>query len=325
MLAVPRINIAQMIGEEIATERPIVRAGVATFAGEDGDVLQTTQGAEEHLPEERKHAKVVRWRGNRERRVVDRLVPRVRGEREQDQRGEHDEDGDAADVVDPLAEFKASKRSQSDAREHHHHNSERDETVLRKPCGSRTDQVRDFGRHGVKDRGNDRDAVDPQIPRREKAAEIAKGFARPDVQAAFERHGAVQADHRSRHGHVESEHGGNPGERLRRAESAGDTNPGSTHNAEDLGEHEVAKAEGAVQFAAGLRTLRIMLGHGSNMVARNSGQCSAFSRRTRPHQDQRALDERRCSVGRSRYREKGSPVRTQAADQSTPWYFTLQP
>ena len=78
-----------------------------------------------------------------------------------------------------------------------------------------------------------------------------------------------------------------------RAESAGDANPRGADDAEDLGEHEVAKAEGAVQLAAGLRTLRIMLGHGSNMVARNCGQCSAFSRRTRPHQDQRALDERR--------------------------------
>src|ERR1019366_7329055 len=84
----------------------------------------------------------------------------------------------------------------------------------------------------------------------------------------------------------------NPGERLRRTKSPGNADPRSANDAEDLGEHEVAETKGAVQFAAGLRTLRIMLGHGSNMVARNSGQCSAFSRRTHPHQDQRALDER---------------------------------
>ncbi len=250
---------------------------VAALAGQDGDVLQTAQRAEQHLPEEREHAQVVRRRGQGERRVVNGLVVRMRDQRKQNERGEDDEDGDAADVVDPLAEFEASQRSQRDAAEHHDDNGERDEAVLREPRGRWPDQVRDFRRHGVEDRRHDGDAVDPEIPRREKAAEIAKGFARPDVQAAFERHGAVQADHRSRHGHIEGQHGGDPGERLRPPESAGDANPRSADDAQDLGEHEVAEAKGAVQLAAGLRTLRILLGHGSNMVARNSDQRLAFS------------------------------------------------
>lgn len=241
--------------------------GVATFSGEDGDVFEAAESTEEHLAEKREHAQVVGRSGECEGRVVNGLVMRIRDQRKEDERGENDEDGDAADIVDPLAEFEAAQRGESDAGEHEENDGQGDDAVFGKPCSGGADEVGDFRRHGVEDGGDDRDAIDPEVPRGEEAAEVAEGLARPDIEAALEWHGAVEADDRCRHGDVEDKHGGDPGDGLRGAESASDADPGSADDAENLREDEIAEAEGPVErLAAGVRRMRSTLGHGSYRV-----------------------------------------------------------
>ena len=118
----------------------------------------------------------------------------------------------------------------------------------------------------VQDRRRHRDPVDPQIPCREKAAQIAESFPRPDVKTAFQRHAAVQADHRRRHRHIEQHHRGDPGQRLRRAESARHADPRTPDHAKDLRKHQVAEPERTMQTVLG----GIRLGHGSAMLAQKA-------------------------------------------------------
>ena len=82
--------------------------GVLAFAGEDGDVLEAAESAEEHLAEEGEGDQVELRELEGERLVVDGLVARDGPEGEHDERAVDDEDGDAADVVDPFAEFEAA-------------------------------------------------------------------------------------------------------------------------------------------------------------------------------------------------------------------------
>ena len=95
--------------------------------------------------------------------------------------------------------------------------------------------------------GGDGDAVEPEVPRGHEAAEVAECGAGPDVEAAFERHLAVEVDDGDGHGQVEEDHGGDPGEGLGAAKSGGDADPGAADDAEDLREDEVAETEPAVE------------------------------------------------------------------------------
>ena len=67
----------------------------------------------------------------------------------------------------------------------------------------------------------------------------------PDVETAFEWPDPVEANHRGRQGNVEDEHGGDPGQSLRAAETRGDPHPGTPNDAEDLRENQVAQSQPA--------------------------------------------------------------------------------
>ena len=112
--------------------------------------------------------------------------------------------------------------------------------VFRQPCGGGADEVGELSGDGVEDGGGDGDAVEPEVPCGHEAAEVAEGGARPDVEAAFERHLAVEIDDGDGHGEVEEDHGGDPGEGLGAAKTGGDAYPGAADDAEDLREDEVA-------------------------------------------------------------------------------------
>ena len=83
--------------------------GGVALAGEDGDVLDSGEGSDEHLAEEGERDEGAGWECDGERLVVDGLMVRDglvlkdRPERKQDEGGEDGEDGDAAYVMDPLA------------------------------------------------------------------------------------------------------------------------------------------------------------------------------------------------------------------------------
>ena len=122
------------------------------------------------------------------------LVARDGPERQHDERGVDDEDGDAADVVNPFAEFEAANRCGGDGENDSGDDKERDEMVFRQPRRDGTDEVGQFGGDSVEDGCGDSDAVEPEVPCGHEAAEIAERGARPDVEAAFERHLAVEID-----------------------------------------------------------------------------------------------------------------------------------
>jgi hypothetical protein len=174
-------------------------------------------------------------------------------ERQQNERGIDDENGGAADVVDPLAEFEAAESYCRDGEDEGCDDSEAGEVVFGEPgcCGA--DEVRELGGDGVEDGGGDGDAVDPEVPGGHEAAEISEGGASPDVEAAFERHLTVEIDDGDGHGEIEEEHGGDPGEGLCAAKAGGDAYPGAADDAEDLREDEVAETKLAVEgVGAGL-------------------------------------------------------------------------
>ena len=209
---------------------------IAAFAGEDGDVFEAAESAEEHLAEESEGDHIVLRELHGQRFVVDGHVASHGPEGQDDERGVGDQDRDAADVVDPFAEFEAAKSGSRDGEYEDANDGKRREVVLRKPRGGGADEVGELGGDRVEDRGGDGDAVEPEVPRGHKAAEVAEGPAGPDVEAAFERHLAVEIDDGDGHGEVEEDHGRDPRKSLGAAEAGSDADPGAAYDAEDLRE-----------------------------------------------------------------------------------------
>ena len=250
--------------------------GVFAFSGEDGDVFEAAESAEEHLSEEGEgdHAGLGELEG--ERLVVDGLVARHGPEGKHDEGAVDDEDGDAADVVDPLAELKAAEGGGGDCEDDDGHDGEGSEVVFGQPGGGGADEVGELGGDGVEDGGGDGDAVEPEVPCGHEAAEIAECGAGPDVEAAFEGHLAVEIDDGDGHGEIEEDHGGDPGDGLGAAQTGGDADPGAADDAEDLGEDEVAETKLSVQAGlAGLLSGR-SCGHVLGMVAQSGRGARSF-------------------------------------------------
>jgi len=119
--------------------------------------------------------------------------------------------------------------------------------IFRQPgCGG-ADEVGELGGDGVEDGRGDGDSVEPDIPGGHESAEIAECPTRPDIEAAFERHLAVEVDDRYGHRQIEENHGADPGDRLCPAEPGSDANPGASDDAKYLREDEVAKTERAMK------------------------------------------------------------------------------
>ncbi len=94
------------------------------------------------------------------------------------------------------------------------------------------------------------EAVGPEVPGGEEADAVAEGCAGPDVEAAFERHLAVEVEDGDRHGQVEERHGAEPDDGLRASEAGGDADPCAADDAEDLREDEVAQTKLPLQAMA---------------------------------------------------------------------------
>jgi hypothetical protein len=242
--------------------------GIFALAGEDGDVFEAAEGAKDHLAEEGEREHVELRELERQEFVMDWMVARGGPERKQNKCGVDDEDRDAAYVVNPSAEFEATKGCSADSDRDGGDDGERGEVIFGQPRCGRADEVGEFGRNGVQNGGGDGDAVEPEVPCGHEAAEVAKGRAGPDVEASFKRHLTVEIDDADRHGKVEDHHGGDPGEGLCSAEPGGDAYPRATDHAKDLRENEVSQAKPAVK--AGLWSRR-SCGHVLGMVAQEGG------------------------------------------------------
>jgi hypothetical protein len=91
-------------------------------------------------------------------------------------------------------------------------------------------------------------AIDPQVPGDQESGEVVKAEFGPLVEAAFERHEAVEVDDDHRERDVEQDHREQPEGDVRGAEFACDADPGESDDEEDLGEDEVAEAEFFFEF-----------------------------------------------------------------------------
>ena len=114
-------------------------------------------------------------------------------------------------------------------------------------------QVRKLGWNGIENGRRDGNSVDPDIPCRQKTSKLAKSPVHPHVQATFERHPAVQSDHRSGHRQIKQQHRRDPCDRLRSPQPRSHADPRTADNAEDLGQNKVAQTELAAQVMFSVR------------------------------------------------------------------------
>ena len=109
-----------------------------------------------------------------------------------------------------------------------------------------------------------------------KAGQVAEGAMRPHVQSAFERHLAIQADHRRGHGHIKRHHGAQPEQHLCAAQPRGHAHPRTAHHAQNLRQHQVAEAELSPQTV--LRPgFDVRFRHRLKMVAHRRSKAPAHS------------------------------------------------
>ena len=149
----------------------------------------------------------------------------------------------AGDVVDPLAEREAANGGEGEQGEQDGERGEDDEVVVGDPGGGGADHEGKFAGQLEEQEGDDEDAVGPDIPRCEEADRVAEGAAGPDVEAAFERHLAIEEVDGDGHGRVEDGEREEPDQRLCVAEAGGQTDPRASDDGEDLREDEVAEGE----------------------------------------------------------------------------------
>ncbi len=163
--------------------------------------------------------------------------------RQYDQNRENGQDGHAANVLHPFAHVQPKDGRQCYASNHRRHDGEGNEAILRQPGRRRADEIGDLRGYGVEDRRRHGDGVDQDVPRGEKATQIAESAMRPHVEPAFKRHLAIEADDRSGHGQIEHKHGAEPEEHLCAPQASGDTYPRTSDDAQNLRQHQVAETE----------------------------------------------------------------------------------
>ena len=202
--------MSAMMGAAMMTERPMFFDRRARFAREDGDVFKAAQRAERHLAEDVKAEN--RGRGQRQfdRMIFRQLARGARNERQCDERAVSDQEQDGAGIVHPFA-----KAEPADGDEDQPGNQRaverRDENATRRQPGrGGTDGVGKIGRDDEPGAGHDGDAEQPEIPRHDEAGEFVEAKFRPLVEAAFQRHEAIEINHHRRHREVEKENGEQP-------------------------------------------------------------------------------------------------------------------
>jgi hypothetical protein len=79
--------------------------------------------------------------------------------------------------------------------------------------------------------------------RQQEAHGLVETELRPLIQAALERHQAIEVDHHRGGRQVEQHEGEQPEDDVRRSEFAGDADPREADDEEDLREGEIANAE----------------------------------------------------------------------------------
>jgi hypothetical protein len=147
--------------------------------------------------------------------------------------------------MDPLTHLKSAKSRDGDARDHHEEDGKRRRMILGKSCCGGANEVGKLARCGIEDGRSDGNPIHPQIPGRQKTAQVTVRTMGPDVETAFQWPDPVEANNRGGHRKVEDDHGGDPSESLGAAKARGDPHPRAANDAEDLRQNQVAESQPA--------------------------------------------------------------------------------
>ena len=111
--------------------------------------------------------------------------------RQCNEHGNRDEHGDAAGIVEPFADAESNAGQRRLGRDQDHRRRENSPLVVGHPRQRRYCIAQEGGCYETNNRDIQHDE-EPQIPGDEKPDLIAEGETRPFVEAAFERHQAVE-------------------------------------------------------------------------------------------------------------------------------------
>ncbi len=216
--------------------------GAAAFARHDGDIFEAAQGADGHLAEDGEAEEVGfgPLPGDGIEMMQGTAPQRPDGERQQN--GVSQQDHDAAGVVQPFAEVESADGDQGDGGQHHSGDGEGGGLAAGHPGAGGPEHVRNVGGDLENDGAHAHYGVHPEVPGGEEAGHFAEAGFGPLIEAAFERHEAIEMDDDGGQGQVEHEHGREPEDHVGAAQFGGDADPGRADDAEHLGEHQVAES-----------------------------------------------------------------------------------
>src|ERR1700676_3438827 len=180
------------------------------------------------------------------------IIPQRSGaqaeEGDQDQRAESDDLSYSAGVLKPLADREAEHGYGDEKRYERNRDREDEPFVAAQPIEA--DGVGDISGYRHSLRRHEYDDVQPQIPADQEADEIVEAELGPLIEAAFERHGAVQMDHDGGERSVEKEQSQQPENDLRGAQLSGRSYPMRSDDIQNLGENQISKAQFFLEFGA---------------------------------------------------------------------------
>ena len=168
--------------------------------------------------------------------------------RQGEKRGERGEHQQGAGGVDPLAHAEPENGHHDERRHQRHAHQQHEPVAAGEPLAARPEDVDDVLRDLQSRVGGIEDGEQPQVPRDEEPGQLVEPELRPLVQAALERHQAIQVDDDDRRRDVEEHDRREPEDDVRRTELRRDTHPREPDDEEDLREGEIGQPELTFEF-----------------------------------------------------------------------------
>lgn len=223
-----------------ATDGACRRTG---FPGKNGDIFEAGQSTDHHEADGGEGVAIEDGQDDRQRFPVDGLATQDGKDGQQDEYGEDDCDGTAAEVVEPFAKVEAINSREGKQDKDTENDGAASQWIFGEMGAGGSEQIADLRKHGKEDDRSDAKRVDPDVPGDEESREVAEGDARPGVEAAFEWHLAVEVEDGSGHGQVKDGHCRDPVDSLRAAEQSCETDPSGADDEENLSKDEIEKRE----------------------------------------------------------------------------------
>jgi hypothetical protein len=244
------MNIRAMMGAATTTDRRDGARRIAALAGVDRHVFEAAERPESHLAEQVEAHDGHRGHGGRERMERGHRAMRDVQPRQRQQQSERRQHQNAAGLVDPFADAESTNRHHRECREHENVHGGDDPRARRHGVAAIAKNVSEVLGDLQARFGCVQDPEQPQVPGNQKAGQLVEPELRPLIQAAFERHRAVQMNDNGSGRNVKERCGADPEHDVRRPLLRGHADPGETDDEQDLGECEIDDAEVAPQLRA---------------------------------------------------------------------------